>query len=159
MSGTFNTMEDLVEAMQLLMPASPNETSSQDPPLAKRPLDLPLAPAFTSRGEEALAALRADTPDAGADEQILQGLVAEELAITSALLDTQAQLTVRLGLLLDDPRKMAAVTGVLKEVVAVTNALSRRIEGALGVASNLRAQRRFFEKHAAKQNVRKNTRV
>lgn len=156
MPGTFNTMDDLVEAMRLMMPAQPSAevTPAPTPTSGQCSLDLPLGPNFVGRGQEALAALRADSPDAGADEQILHGLVADELAIASALLDAQAQLTVRLGLLIDEPRKMATVAGVLKEVVAVSNAITRRVEGALAVAANLRSQRHFFAQHATKRRRR-----
>lgn len=111
------------------------------------PLRVPLHPSFVSRGQEALAALEADSPDAGADERILHRLVADEVAIISALMEAQAQLVARLALLIDDHKRMAAISKVLRDVVLVTNSISKRVEGALGVSANLQAQRRFLASH------------
>lgn len=153
--GTFTDMNELTEALQAMASVySPRENQPARKTGAPPPPRSPLAPAFLARGREALKELSAATPDAGPDERILYQLVADEVAIAAALLDLQAQLAARLGLLLDRPREMAAISKVLREVVAVSNAITRRVEGALGVASNIRAQRRFFEKH----NVRRNTR-
>lgn len=122
-------------------------------PEPEPPLDVPLHPAFIAFGREALKALEAASPDAAADERILHRLVADQLAITSALFEAQAQLTGRVRLLLDQPKTLVAVVRVLNDVVRTTNAVSRRIEGALGVAANLRAQRRFFSNHSERRPV------
>jgi len=111
------------------------------------PLNLLLHPAFIARRQEALAALEAASPEAGADERILHRLVADEVAVVSALLETQVQLAARLALVMDDHKRMVGVSKVLRDVVVATNALGKRIEGALGVAANLRAQRRFLANH------------
>lgn len=116
-------------------------------------LDVPLHPAFIARGREALKELEAASPGAGADERILHRLVADQLAITSALVEAQAQLAGRVRLLIDEPKHLFALIHVLKDVVHTTNAISRRIEGALGVAANLRAQRRFFANHGGKRTI------
>lgn len=116
-------------------------------------LDVPLHPAFIARGREALKELEAASPGAGADERILHRLVADQLAITSALVEAQAQLAGRVRLLIDEPKHLFALIHVLKDVVHTTNAISRRIEGALGAAANLRAQRRFFANHGGKRTI------
>lgn len=108
------------------------------------PLSVPLQPAFLARGQEALKELNAASPDAGPGERILYQLVADEVAVVSALLETQAQLAARLPFLIDDHKRMAGISKVLRDVVLVTNSISKRVEGALGVAANLRAQRRFL---------------
>jgi hypothetical protein len=117
------------------------------PPEQIAPLNVPLHPVFIARGQEALAALEAASPDAGADERILHRLVADEVAVASALLEAQSQLAARLTLLIDDHKRMAGISKVLRDVVLVTNSISKRVEGALGVAANLRAQRRFLANH------------
>ncbi|MGK4008414.1 hypothetical protein WMF31_37730 [Sorangium sp. So ce1036] len=74
-------------------------------------------------------------------------LVADEVTVVSALLETQSQLAARLPFFIDDHKRMVGISKVLREVVLVTNSISKRVEGALGVATNLRAQRRFLAKH------------
>jgi hypothetical protein len=116
------------------------------------PLNIPLNAAFIGRGQIALKELNDASPDAGPDERILHRLVADQVAVAAALTEAQAQLAARVGLLLDDPKRLAAVSRVLKDVVVVTNAIAKRVEGALGVAANLRAQRRFLAHHGGRES-------
>jgi hypothetical protein len=137
-----------------LPPSGPAKKTTQDClPAATRPtepispLHVPLHPAFVARGQQALKELEAASPDAGADERILHRLVADQVAVAAALMEAQSQLAARLTLLIDDHKRMAGVSKVLRDVVMVTSSISKRVEGALGVAASLRAQRRFLANH------------
>lgn len=162
-ASSFTRLEEREQGAEDIPPplGSPGmsvEDYNPDPPAvepreAHAPLHVPLHPAFVARGREVLKELEAASPDAGADERILHRLVADQLAITSALMEAQAQLAGRVRLLLDEPKHLFALIHVLKDVVHTTNAISRRIEGALGVAANLRAQRRFFANHGGKRTL------
>jgi hypothetical protein len=114
------------------------------PPEPSAPLQLPLNPAFVERAKRTRQELNAASPNAGRDERLLHELVSEEIAIASALLEAEGQLSERLLLLIDNPKLLVHITKALKDVVHLRNSVTRRIEGALGVASNLRAQRRFL---------------
>lgn len=103
-----------------------------------------LNPVFLEQAKVTRRELDAAFPNAGPDEQLLHQLVSEEIAIASALLEAEVQLSERLLLLIDNPKLLVHITKSLKDVVHLRNSVTRRIEGALGVASNLRAQRRFI---------------
>jgi hypothetical protein len=123
----------------------------QAPRRRASPAQVPLHPLFIERSKEARQALDAGAPGAGADERLLHQLVAEEIAIACTLFEAEAQLAGRLLHLLDDPKLLLAVSKVLRDVVLVRNSVTRRIEGALGVASNLRAQRQFLARQGQKK--------
>lgn len=112
------------------------------PPSAPRTLALD-AP-FVERGREALRALSAAAPHAAADEHLLHELVADEVAIFSAVTSVRMQVAARLPALVEEPRLMLLLTKSLRDLTALSNAIVRRVEGALGTCSTLRASRRLF---------------
>ena len=124
----------------------PSKRSSGDEALPEpaAPLQLPLNPVFLARAKTTRQELDVASPNAGRDERLLHELISEEIAIASALLEAEVQLSERLLLLIDNPKLLVHITKTLKDVVHLRNSVTRRIEGALGVASNLRAQRRFL---------------
>jgi hypothetical protein len=91
--------------------------------------------------------LSSSSPDADADERLLHRLVADEMVVLAALDDARHQLAARLPLLVDDPRLLIAVGKSLREIIAMTNAIGRRVESVLATASTLRASRRMFSTH------------
>lgn len=113
------------------------------PRLRRLPVDEHLA----KRGDEARRALDEAAPSAAADERILHELVAKQLPVALMLHDLEAQLAVRLGLVIDDPKLALAVAKTLRETIAMASAMSKRIQSTLSTAATLRAQRRFLALH------------
>jgi hypothetical protein len=131
------------------VPVPPSAPVSTQPPKAEQesPRRLSLRPEFLKRGAEALHLLSSSSPDADADERLLHRLVADEMVVLAALDDARHQLAARLPLLVDDPRLLIAVGKSLREIIAMTNAIGRRVESVLATASTLRASRRMFSTH------------
>jgi hypothetical protein len=111
----------------------------------RRPRRLGLDPAYVERGKAALAALEASAPDAGAGERIIHELVASQVALALAIGDTQVEVVARLGHFLNEPKNLVILARALRELTTLSNAVGRRIEGALSTASSLRAQRRLWK--------------
>jgi hypothetical protein len=109
--------------------------------------ELALAPTFLQRGREALQALSSGAPDAAADEHLLHELVADEIALCVAVADVRRQVLTRLPALVEEPRLMLMMTKSLRDLTLLSNAMVRRVEGALSTASTLRASRRMFAIH------------
>jgi hypothetical protein len=82
-----------------------------------------------------------------AAESVLIDLVARELPIAHSLLDAQQKLAARLtlGPVLDNASWFRALARALHDVTVVNHAITRRVEGLLGAATNLRAQRRLLD--------------
>ena len=124
--------------------ASTTWTSAPEPPPVS-PKKLGLGAAHVERGRAARLALDQASPDAGAGETILHELVGHQMGIALAVLDAQSEVATRLGFFLDDPRKLLMLAKAMKELTALSNAIGRRVEGALVTASSLRAQRRLWQ--------------
>jgi hypothetical protein len=139
-----NSLDDDAEREADAWSSSKKAPEAEAPPESTAPLRLPLNPVFVERAKRTRQELDAASPNAGPDERLLHELVSEEIAIVSALFEAEVQLSERLLFLIDNPRLLAHVTKALKDVVHLRNSVTRRIEGALGAASNLRAQRRFL---------------
>lgn len=118
-------------------------TSEPEPP-PTLPKKLGLGAAHVERGKAARLALDQASPDASAGETILHELIGHQAAIAVAVLDAQSEVATRLGFFLDDPKKLMMLAKALKELTGLSNAIGRRIEGALVTASSLRAQRRLW---------------
>lgn len=118
-------------------------TSTPEPPHVP-PKKLGLGAAHVERGKAAHAALDLASPNAGAGEAILHELIGKQTSIALAVLDAQAEVAARLEHFLDDPRKLLMLAKAMKELTALSNAIGRRVEGALVTASSLRAQRRLW---------------
>ena len=103
-------------------------------------------PAYVARGRAALAALEASAPDAGAGEKIIHELVANQFALALAIGDAEIEgCGPKLGHYRQRNRRASvAISRALKELTTLSNAIGRRIEGALITASTLRAQRRLW---------------
>lgn len=97
--------------------------------------------AHEKRVGQLTAELLRDSPDAGADEKLLVRLAAAEAALFERLEVLQVQLAERAVLLIDAPSHVLLITKALKDAVAVSSAVGRRIESVLGTTSVLRAQR------------------
>ena len=111
---------------------------------APAPKKLGLGALHVERGRAARAALDAASPDAGPGEAILHELLGQQVAIALAVLDAQGEVAARLEHFLDDPRKLLMLAKALTELTGISNAIGRRVEGALVTASSLRAQRRLW---------------
>lgn len=149
-----------------LPPPRPGDLEVQDhipaamkPTEPRPPLSVPLHPAFVARGQAALKEFNAASPDASPEERLLYQLVADEVAIVSALLETQAQLAARLLFFIDDHNRMGGISKVLRDVVLVTNSISKRVAGALGVAADFGAQRRFLANRRSSRSASRTRRT
>lgn len=149
-----------------LPPSRPDDLAVQDhipaavrPTEPRPPLSVPLHLAFVARGEAVLKELNAASPDAGPEERLLCQPVADEVAIVSALLATQAQLAARLSFFIADHKQMAGISKVLRDVVLVTDSISKRVLGALAVAADFRAQRRFLANRRSSRRASRTTRT
>jgi hypothetical protein len=116
----------------------------EERPTRSPPRKLGLDPVYVARGKQALAALEASAPDAGAGEQIIHELVAAQFALVLAIGDAEIEVVARLGHFVNEPKNLVAISRALKELTTLSNAIGRRIEGALTTASTLRAQRRTW---------------
>ncbi len=136
---------DLAEAVRGRRSEKPGPETSQDSSLARR---FPIDPAYTQQAHASRQALTESFgQDASAPERLLIDLVAKELPVHAALVDAEVQLVARLPHLMDEARHVHVLARALREVTIVSHAVSRRIEGLLGTAVALRAQRRLVELH------------
>lgn len=94
-----------------------------------------------SRVDELQRELLCDCAHIGPDHGLLLRTAAMEAGLAARLADVELQLIERAGVLVDSPEHVAAVARALKEVVAVSGAISARVESLLGAASVIRAQR------------------
>ncbi len=101
---------------------------------------------LAAQAQAASTRLRAESPSAGEDELLLYDLVAAEMPVIAALNEVQHELSQRLLEHPDNPKILALLVRVLRDVVAVSTALGRRVEGGLSAASALRAQREFLHR-------------
>lgn len=126
-------------------PAAPADQQASDPSneTVALPPRLRIPKEYREAGAAALRNLIEATPDAGADERILQELVARQMPIARMLLDIEAQLAIRM-MFLDDAAHLVAVAKVFKGTNALSSAMSKRIQAVLSTAASLRAQRRFL---------------
>jgi hypothetical protein len=83
--------------------------------------------------------------DTNVGEKLLEDLVAMESAVAMSLIDTEAQTVVLLQRTLTNPALMLEVGKMAKEAVGLSTAIRRRMQGALGAAAGLRAQRRLLK--------------
>jgi hypothetical protein len=92
-------------------------------------------------------------PNAAADERVLTDLVVDELPLAFELRRLELELAARIGLALDDPGLLTALARAMREVTALSGSVTRRIQGSLGVAANLRAQRRLIMTRGSQDDV------
>jgi hypothetical protein len=97
--------------------------------------------------EEVRKKLASSFRDATPSEEILLDLVARELPIAHALIDAQRALTNRLPLVMDNASWVSALARALRDVTVVSHSVTKRVEGLLGAASNMQAQRRIVDLH------------
>ena len=101
-----------------------------------------------TREELVRAALIEAFPGAAADERLLHELVAAESGLLSLLQRTEIGLGVWLNEALTDPKASLTLIRLLRDVIDTSTMVRRRLEGALGVAANLRAQRHVIAPQA-----------
>lgn len=99
----------------------------------------PTAKGDEKLGEEATATCLSDADGAPAQELLLD-LAARQAALCKSLIKTEVELAQRLASLVDDPRGAYVVAKVLREAVAISGALSRRVSEVLTTATTLRMQ-------------------
>ncbi len=80
------------------------------------------------------------------DEAILLRLAADEVVIHAELRELEVRLAKKLLVSIEDPKGALAFSRVLKLVVDVDGAVTRKIRAALLGASTLRARRHFIER-------------
>lgn len=101
---------------------------------------LTLSPASLGRAREVREALRAES-DGDAAEQLLEELVAGEVAVGHHLQDIEAASAVLLGRVLTDPELALPTVRVAREIVALSTAVRTRTQNTLNAIAGLRAQR------------------
>jgi hypothetical protein len=106
--------------------------------------NLKLAPANLNRAHEVRRAFDRADEDCAVGEGLLRELVAGETAVALELQDVEAAVVVLLRNAITDPAMAAAVSKTLRDVVAVSTSVRKRMENSLGAAENLKAQRRFL---------------
>jgi hypothetical protein len=122
-----------------------NAAMDEEPkPEAEPPQTLAIASVSSERANAHAQALLGLAPDTAPDERVLLDLVAAELPLAFELRRLETQLAARVGLLLENPTLAVAVAKVLRDVANLSGAVARRVQGSLGVAANLRAQRRLL---------------
>lgn len=80
------------------------------------------------------------------EEQLCAALVAEEEVIRQQLNEAKAELAVKILETLEDPKRCLQIALVMKETVALTNAISKRQQNAVAVLVSIRAQRLLLER-------------
>jgi hypothetical protein len=100
--------------------------------------------AYLERGRVALEHLTTESPDPAADEKILNEFVADELVILAALDDARRQLCALLLGGIAGSKYLLMTSRVLGEVIRLTSAIERRVEGSLTTAATLRSARQLF---------------
>jgi len=69
------------------------------------------------------------------------------------LQDIEGALVAMLGKAVLEPEPAMQIVKVLRETVALSGAISTRMQNALGAAANLRAQRRFLANQRGRSGV------
>ena len=158
-SGDFERMQHAAERLLRDSPADCSEGVAED---AKKRLGnalsavntSPLAQydrvakvAYDKSVAENRAALARSFSSPTAAETILLDLVARELPISFSIMSAQQKLAGRLVAdpILANATWVRALAQALRDVTAVNNSITRRVEGLLGAAANLRAQRRLLD--------------
>lgn len=164
-SGNFDVMQSVTERLLRsgaananphdLPPATGEPTSSAASRTAEGTVSLsPLAQVdrlakttYDKAVVECREALAASFRSPTAAENILLDLVARELPISFSILSAQQKLAGRLAAdpILANASWVRVLAQTLRDVTAVNNSITRRIEELLGAAANLRAQRRLLE--------------
>ncbi len=80
-------------------------------------------------------------------ERLLEEFASGEVPIVRELQNVEGALVALLGRAVTDPILAVRVASVLKETVAVSAAVRRRVEGSLQAAASLRTQRAFLGAH------------
>lgn len=93
------------------------------------------------RARQVRAAFARAGDDSDAAERLLLDLVGSETTIALQLQDVESALAVLLSRTVTDPRTALEVAKVLRETVALSNAVRRRVENSLNAAATLKAQR------------------
>jgi hypothetical protein len=106
-------------------------------------IDLTLTPANLARGAEVRAEFESGN-DGEVGERLLENLVAAEVPIAMQLQDIEAAVAGLLSRSLAHPEVALHAAKLLRESVAVSNAVRLRIERSIGTIASLRAQRRFL---------------
>lgn len=118
----------------------------------KPPYRLTVHPEFLNSGIKVRKALNSSYPDASIEEQILFGVIGNEMVLLNAVADSAAQLATQVNLSLGNHAVLQVMTKTLKDVVALQTSLGRRIEGGFAAVANLRAQRIFLKSHTRGTN-------
>lgn len=142
----------LKEQLQRLMrKATAAHPTASVTPAPMQPAEL--EPRFAERARAVREGLRASTPDAAADVQLLHDLVADQVGIAAALVDVQTRVAARLPLMLGDPRLARAGVGILRDLLAAHSQVARRVEAGLHAASTLQLQRRMLTNRRGADDV------
>lgn len=91
--------------------------------------------------------------DSDAAERLLLDLVGGETVIVLQLQDVESALAVLLSRTVTDPRTALEVAKVLREAVALSSAVRRRVENSLNAAATLKAQRVLLASQRARLGV------
>lgn len=86
-----------------------------------------------------------ERPKAAADERLVLGLVAHDVALAEILGRTEVQIAERVLALVNDVKVAVALAKTLREVTACRTAASGRVEQLLQTAGVLRGQRQLAE--------------
>jgi hypothetical protein len=92
--------------------------------------------------------LGAGSPDAGADEKIVQRLAASSTAVAEVLHRAQLQLAERLERFFDDPKNFLMLAKSLQALTTTQSSTMRSVQELLSAAATVRAQRKIVDSHA-----------
>jgi hypothetical protein len=101
-----------------------------------------------ARVDELARELSAGSPDAGADEKIVQRLAASSTAVAEVLHRAQLQLAERLERFVDDPKTFLMLAKSLQALTTTQSSTMRSVQELLSAAATVRAQRRLVDSHA-----------
>jgi len=127
--------------------------ASRTTPTAGALTECRLPAEYIERARVVRQALDSSSPAAAADERLLHELIAGDMPVALALQDAQAELVRVLQKALHNPELALSVAKVMRETVALTSAVSRRIEASLMASGSLRAQRRFLALNRGKDGI------
>lgn len=82
-------------------------------------------------------------------ERLLVEVIAQEMPLVAVLEKAKADVAARLLPNIDNPKAVLHVAKVLREIVATSNAVTKRVEHLLGSLATLRSQQRLLEQHRA----------
>jgi hypothetical protein len=116
--------------------------------------NLALPERSVARAVEAKGAFDRAGIESDVGERLLEELVSGELAVALELQNTEGALIALLQKAVTDPALATAVAKLTREVVGLSSAVRRRIEGSLGAVAGLRAQRAFLASHRARTGGR-----